>query len=265
MIQEDVNIVSNINIAPGYFKMSLECDPAFSSATPGQFITLHSRKQLNPLLRRPFSIHRLRKTDQGTQGIEILYKVVGKYTEGLACMKPGETVSLLGPLGNGFRIKDGMNRIYLAAGGIGVAPIVFLADFLIRKQIKMSSLKMFLGGRSQHDLLCQNDFRDMGIKTDLATDDGSIGKKGMVTRLLEDAVSEDLPDLICACGPMPMLKAVADITEKHGIDCQISIETIMACGMGACLGCAVQMKQNPDTYDHVCIDGPVFDVNRLDF
>lgn len=265
MVQEDVKIISNINISPGYFKMGLECDPSFSSAVPGQFITLHTEKQMEPLLRRPFSIHRLHSLKNSAQHIEILYKVVGRHTETLSQMRPGGTVSLLGPLGNGFRIKDGMKRIYMVAGGIGVAPIVFLMDFLTKKQINPFLLRMFLGGKSEHDLLCQDNFNNAGIKTEIATDDGSIGRKGLVTRLLEEAVPTGRPDLICACGPMPMLKAVADIAEKYGIPCQISIETIMACGMGACLGCAVKNTANTDRYDHVCIDGPVFDAHRLDF
>ncbi len=264
MIQENSEIRWNTKVGTDCFKMGLDCSKDFSDAMPGQFVTIHTMNHLDPLLRRPFSIHQLIMENSSFKGIEILYKVVGKYTEKFSSMKPGDHINLLGPLGNSFRVPGNMKRIFMVAGGIGVAPMVFLATHLKEKWTNPLSLQMFLGGRSKHDLLCQDDFLNLGINIEISTDDGSAGQKGLVTRLLEDAVSANPPDLICACGPMPMLKAVVDIAKTNNIDCQISIETIMACGMGACLGCAVEGKDTSDHYRHVCIDGPVFDGGQID-
>jgi len=122
---------------------------------------------------------------------------------------------------------------------------------------------VFLGGRSKDDLLCSDDFLHMGMKIHITTDDGSVGNRCFVTHPLEIALEKNLPDIIYACGPLEMLKCVAGISEKHTVPCQISIETIMACGMGACLGCAVERKETSVSYMHVCLDGPVFDVRCI--
>ncbi len=243
--------------------MGLGCSNNFSVAMPGQFVTIHTMNHMDPLLRRPFSIHRLIKENSQFKGIEILYKVVGKHTEKFSFLKPGDNINILGPLGNGFRVPGKMKRIFMVAGGIGVAPMVFLAICLKEKWTDTSFLSVFLGGRSEDDLLCLDNFQNLGINIEISTDDGSAGQKSLVTHLLENAVSANPPDLICACGPMPMLKAVVEIADKNRIDCQISIETIMACGMGACLGCAVEGKNITDKYHHACIDGPVFNGDQL--
>jgi dihydroorotate dehydrogenase electron transfer subunit len=153
--------------------------------------------------------------------------------------------------------------VFIVAGGIGVAPIPFLISHLLDKSIDRSQCKVFIGGKSKVDLLCSDDFDSLGISVRTTTDDGSFGDQCLVTDPVEIEISDSKPDVIYACGPMQMLSCIVGIAEKHGIECQVSIETMMACGMGACLGCAVESRKDPDRYLHACSDGPVFDANTL--
>jgi dihydroorotate dehydrogenase electron transfer subunit len=153
--------------------------------------------------------------------------------------------------------------VYIAAGGIGVAPMVFLGSFLEKKGIKKDNMILYLGGRSQTDLLCKEEFHRQGITVTITTDDGSEGEACLLTDPLENAVRKQRPDIIYACGPKGMLKCVAGIATTYGVACQLSIETLMACGVGACLGCAVASQKNSSQYLHACLDGPIFDVDAL--
>jgi len=216
------------------------------------------------LLRRPFSIHACIKTDKSVESIEILYRVVGGKTRKLSELKKGDTVNLQGPLGSNFKIADPDSRIFLVAGGVGTAPILFLASTLKTNHENFRECEVFIGGSSADDLLCVEDFSKLGIAVHLTTDDGSIGRRGMVTDILEDSILKSRPDLICACGPEPMLKTVSRIAESRGVECQISVETYMACGMGACLGCAVTKRDEEELYLHACLDGPVFNADRIE-
>jgi dihydroorotate dehydrogenase electron transfer subunit len=216
-----------------------------------------------PLLRRPFSIHNLIVSDGAVEGLELLYKVVGRGTAGLALQRPGDAVDLFGPLGTGFLIPRGAKRLYLAGGGIGVAPLVFLASELNRRDAGLADCRAFVGGRTQADLLCLGDFARFGISVITTTDDGSAGDQCLVTHPLEIAVAQSAPDFIAACGPMAMLACIIGIAEKYAVPCQVSIETMMGCGMGACLGCAVEGRDSRDRYLHACLDGPVFDADLL--
>lgn len=215
------------------------------------------------LLRRPFSIHRPVVRDGVTVGIELLYKVVGNGTRLLSTVAAGAVLDILGPIGNGFTIPKAPRTVYLVGGGIGVPPLVFLASELVESGMDMASSIMFLGGRSKEDLLCIDDFEDMGIEVRTTTDDGSAGDQCLVTHPLELAVAATPPDMIYACGPLPMLSCIAGISEKYRIECQISIESMMACGLGACLGCAVEKREDSGSYWHVCKDGPVFNASQL--
>ncbi|RJQ70696.1 MAG: dihydroorotate dehydrogenase electron transfer subunit, partial [Desulfobacteraceae bacterium] len=159
-------------------------------------------------------------------------------------------------------VPDGVQNIYLAAGGMGVAPIRFLAVQLRDRGIQTAGARLFLGGRSQDDLLCRDDFQSLGIAVTATTDDGSAGRQCLITDPLSEAIAEKKPDVVFACGPHGMLQCIADIARRHQVACQVSLETMMACGMGACLGCAVP-KTGEAGYHHVCVDGPVFDVQSV--
>ena len=261
--QQNSKVLWNDFIAPSCYRIGLRTSDIFLAAVPGQFIMLHIGDRMTPLLRRPFSIHQLIQRDGVFQGIELLYKVVGTGTQKLARLHPGDQIDLLGPMGNGFSIAAHMKRVLIVAGGIGVAPMPFLASRLLDKSTDRSQCKVFIGGRSKNDLLCSEDFSKLGLTVCTTTDDGSTGDQCLVTDPVEIEISGSKPDIIYACGPMPMLSCVVGIAEKHGIDCQVSIETMMACGMGACLGCAVESRKAPDRYLHACLNGPVFDANAL--
>ena len=263
MKQQIVQVLWNKRLTPSCYKIGLRTSDSFLAAIPGQFIMLRLGDQITPLLRRPFSIHQLIHRDGIFQGIELLYKVVGTGTQKLSQLNSGDQIDILGPLGNGFSLAGHVKRAFIVAGGIGVAPMPFLVSHLLDKSIDRSHCRVFIGGKSKNDLLCSEDFSKLGISVCTTTDDGSFGDQCLVTDPVEIEISGSKPDVIYACGPMPMLSCIVGIAEKHGIDCQVSIETMMACGMGACLGCAVESRKEPDRYLHACLNGPVFDANAL--
>ncbi|MEE8400056.1 MAG: dihydroorotate dehydrogenase electron transfer subunit [Desulfobacterales bacterium] len=265
MKQETVTVLGNEHLGNGYFRIGLDCSQAYRIAGPGQFVMVHLMDSDAPLLRRPFSIHRQIIDHDRLGGIELLYKVVGNCTEKISRLERGDRLDLLGPLGSGFRISKAHSRIHLVSGGIGVAPMAFLAMSLLEAGIESSACKVFLGGRTQDDVLCREIFSDLGMVLSISTDDGSAGNAGLVTDPLEVAVKAEKPDMIYACGPMGMLGSVADIAESFSVSCQVSVETVMACGMGACLGCAVERRGGQDAFLHACVDGPVFDAALLEY
>jgi dihydroorotate dehydrogenase electron transfer subunit len=263
MIQEKLKILWNEKVGSGYYRIGIRCREGFSMANPGQFIMLRLSDQIEPLLRRPFSIHRLIMENGLTEGIEVLFKVVGKGTSQLSLRKEGEFLDVLGPLGTAFSLPSSPQLIYIIAGGIGVAPLVFLASQLVKNGGDPSRCIVFIGGRSKDDLLCMDDFMQLGINVHTTTDDGSAGDQCLVTHPVEIAMQDARPDIVYACGPIEMLHCVLGITEKYTVPCQVSIETMMACGIGACLGCAVEGRKGSGKYLHACRDGPVFDAYTI--
>jgi dihydroorotate dehydrogenase electron transfer subunit len=262
MIQEKAEVMANTTVAPGYYVMTLRCGAPFGDSQPGQFVMLSVGQGAAPLLRRPFSIHRLVLEEAGTVALTVLYKVVGEGTGHMAGLVAGAMVDILGPLGKGFVIRDNYRRVFLAAGGIGVAPMVFLLETLHRQPQKIQC-DVFLGGRTHGDLLCRETLERLAHRTVYTTDDGSEGAQCFLTTPLEEAVQQRPPDAIMACGPKDMLICTAGIAERMRVPCQLSVESAMACGMGACLGCAVAAADEQGRYHHVCKDGPVFDALRV--
>jgi dihydroorotate dehydrogenase electron transfer subunit len=263
MFQQHVKVLYNHQIGPTYYKIGLAGSDYYATAKAGQFIMVQVARQSQPLLRRPFSIHNLIIANGAAEGLEVLYKVVGPATATLARQQPGDRIDILGPLGSGFLIPRQTRCLYLVAGGIGVAPLVFLVSQLARRQFDFSKCRAFIGGRTKEDLLCRSDFEQLGISVLTTTDDGSTGDQCLVTHPVEDALAQIRPDMVVACGPSEMLACLIGITRKYEIPCQVSIETMMACGMGACLGCAVEGADRSDRYLHACLDGPVFDATEL--
>ncbi len=257
--QEIAKVIWNKPESHSYYRIRLACSDIYENALPGQFVTLHLPGNLTPLLRRPFSIHRLIKENGHVIGMEILYKVVGGFTEKLTRSAAGDPIDLLGPIGNGFTVSKKFQTVALIGGGIGIAPLISLADGLIEAGVSLSNSIACLGGRTSDDILCKNIFQSFDMTVRTTTDDGSEGEQALVTQPFEEWITSNRPDMIYACGPMPMLRAVADIANRNELPCEISIETIMACGLGACLGCAVNKNETTGKYQHVCIDGPVFD------
>lgn len=258
IFQKEVEILRHVEVKPGYFRMGLAFPDVAQIARPGQFVMVKVPGPRSPLLRRPFSVHkRLRDGDQ-VSGFELLYKVVGKGTAAMSEMAAGDIIDILGPLGNGFANEGDMQHVFLVAGGIGIAPLYYLVIDLIEKG--MAEPTVFLGGCSANDILCKEDIEALGAEVRVTTEDCSLGDEGFVTLLVEKALeSEKKPDMIYACGPQAMLKRLGDIAANFNVPCQVSLETVMACGFGVCLGCAVEKADNTGTYFHACTDGPVFD------
>lgn len=255
-------ILWNKNIGSSYFKIGLDCPDCYEDAKPGQFIMMRIGRQFDPLLGRPFSIHRKLYDDGKVKGIEVLYKIAGKGTSMLANLKKNEIVGILGPLGNGFKAPEFAETVFIVSGGVGIAPLFFLILYLEKLNFDMSKFIFFSGAKSKEDLLCMEDLSQKGLKVNIATDDGTCGEKGMVTEILEKSLKTNQPGIVYACGPLPMLKTISLLSEKYGFKAQVSLETNMACGIGACLGCAVETGDK-DKYAHVCKDGPVFDLNDI--
>lgn len=248
-------VLSNREIKPKYFSIEIKSPSISKNAKAGQFVTIRCGEATAPLLRRPFSFHRINGSS-----FEVLYEVLGRGTNILASKKPGEKIDILGPLGNGFSASKSNSKSILVAGGIGVAPLLALAQALVKS--KKNQIHAIIGARDRKRLLCSEDFNELGIKPIIATDDGSYGKKGFASDVLDEMlkkVGADLPTIF-ACGPEPMLREIAHIVRKRGMECYASLEENIACGVGACLGCAVKTKSG---YKLVCKDGPVFNLNEI--
>ncbi|MBM3247816.1 MAG: dihydroorotate dehydrogenase electron transfer subunit [Candidatus Omnitrophica bacterium] len=261
MFQIKAKVIKNIEVMPDYYKMVLDAPSIAKSAKPGQFVNVLVGDKFEPLLRRPFSIHRISNQKPVTSNqIEILYAVVGNGSEILSQKKSGAYLDVMGPLGNGFSMLDTKYSI-LVAGGMGIAPLLFLAE-TTRVQYPASRIQILIGARTKNQILCEKEFKDLSCEVKIATDDGSFGFRGLVTELLKKLLRtiDRRPSTIFACGPKPMLKEVTSISKRYNIAAQVSLEEHMACGIGACFGCVVNTKHG---YKRVCKEGPVFDAKEV--
>lgn len=261
-------VISNMKIGPSYYRMAVDIGAVLRIVKPGQFFSIRCSDGLNPLLRRPFSVHRVR--GQKRESVEFLYKVIGEGTTFLSRKKKGDILDIIGPLGNGFDLKlstiDYRLSIILVAGGMGVAPLFSLAEVIVQStKYKVQSTRHFIliGAKTKGELLCEKDFKKLGFKVLVATEDGSKGKKCLATDLLKGLLlTTDNRQLITiyACGPNHMLKEIARIVKTRRIDAFGSFEEHMACGVGSCYGCVIKTR---DGYKRVCKDGPIFNLEEI--
>jgi dihydroorotate dehydrogenase electron transfer subunit len=220
-----------------------------------------------PLLGRPFSVYDFYH-DKKALALELLYRVVGQGTRIFSLLPQGEKLEILGPLGRGFKIDGRRRKLILIAGGMGVAPLSFLASYVRRRGAGSSfEIVSYVGARTASYLAGLDKLETMCSKTFISTDDGSLGYHGKVIELFEDHLKTchgDMP-AVYTCGPYPMIRQLADILRGCSGFCQVSMEERMACGIGACLGCAIPIrnKDNRQLYKRVCKDGPVFDIRDL--
>jgi len=246
------------------FLLSFESPYLAKVSMPGQF--LHLRVNSSELiLRRPLSIH---KTDKGK--IYLLFRVRGKGTEALSCYKKGESVDVVGPLGRGFDYLPSTQcpapSTILIAGGMGAAPLLFLAQTIHKQQTTNYKPQriVLLGVKTKDEVVCENEFKKLGCKVLIATEDGSRGFKGQVTDLLRNVLGTRCSVLgtnIYACGPKDMFLEISKILRKRpGVNCQVSFEQFMGCGIGVCRACVIKTKQG---YARVCKDGPVFNIKDV--
>ena len=247
-------IVSMEQLTAAAWSMVIDCPEIAAKAVPGQFVNLLPEGSFT--LRRPISICGIDRT-AGT--LRIVFEVRGKGTKALSELKAGDTVNMLAPLGHGFTLLPADSRVILIGGGIGTPPILPLAQHYGENAVAIT------GFRNADAVILQQDLALTGAKTVLCTDDGSAGRFGLVTLPLEEEIKAEKPAAVCACGPLPMLKATAALCEAYGIPCQVSLEERMGCGIGACLVCACRTtdKNGDEQYLHVCKNGPVFDAKEV--
>jgi dihydroorotate dehydrogenase electron transfer subunit len=228
---------------------------------PGQFVMLspgaRSRaERFDPLLPRPMAVFRAAPMDGGAD-VEVLYKVTGRGTQLLAEARVRERVGVVGPLGQPFPLPSRRQRAVLVGGGTGVASLFELAARVSRS----TRVEVLLGARRIEDVMGLRDFQELGVNVSVSTEDGSSGRRGLVTELLENALSRAEASIVYACGPTAMMQRCAELCAARGQRCLVSLENTMACGFGVCLGCAVPRATGGTTL--VCCDGPIFDAGAI--
>lgn len=266
MYNKKIKVIDKIEVGPAYDKMTLKDLEISKEAKPGQFIHVRVSENFHPLLRRPFSIHKISKENQY---IEILFNIVGKGTLLLSRMKKDEYIDVIGPLGRGYWLEEGTKEAVLVAGGIGIAPLFALAEKLIKEDMPSSNITVLQGAETKNFLVGVNELKNLGITVEVATKDGSAGYNGLVSVLLENYLfsGKISPNVqIFSCGPLPMLKVISKIAHKYNLSCQVSLEEKMGCGIGACLGCVIKVREKGSSaqdYERVCVNGPVFDAKEI--
>jgi dihydroorotate dehydrogenase electron transfer subunit len=260
-----LRVESNRPLGASYFLLAAAAASDLPVWEAGQFAMIALGGRADPLLRRPFSIYNLPAAGRPPRSVEVLYKILGRGTALLAAARPGDELAFLLPLGRGFapRRRPG-DQLLLVAGGVGIASLHPLAAAEARAG--RSPLLLF-GCRTAAEAPAAGPTRDLGVETLLSTDDGTAGRRGLVTDLLDRTLVErgGSGRIICACGPTPMMKATAEVARRHGVPCWLSLESAMACGFGVCVGCVVGVRGRDGgvRYVRTCIEGPVMDAAEM--
>ena len=259
------DVMANTRLSPDYNVLALNAPELARAALPGQFVMVKTQPGMDPLLRRPFSIfERLEDASGAIIGVSLLNKRVGVGTTHLFSARPGDTVGLLGPLGRPFVPVDPPAEAWMVAGGVGLAPFSTLAAAL---RARGTTMHLFYGARSARDLHYAEAFERQGAILHLSTEDGSRGDRGRITEPLAralKAVPAGANVTIYACGPTPMMRAVADLGEAAGRPVFVSLEPAMGCGMGGCYSCVVPVRKGQGRqFVRACLEGPVFDAHAL--
>lgn len=251
MHTEKCPVASNEEISCGIYEIIIKCPSIADSAKPGQFLHVKAGNGMEPLLRRPISINRIDR-ENGT--ITFIYQVVGRGTALISRVEAGEYLDVLGPLGNPFPLRNS-KKCAVVGGGIGTAPLLELA-------VQLQDCDAYLGFRSEPYKI--EEFRKHCNEVNIATEDGSTGYKGFVTEIL----ARNLKNYACVytCGPAKMMKIVKDMCKAENIECYVSVEERMGCGVGACLVCACKTvnEKGESHYKKACVDGPVFNAEEVE-
>ena len=253
-IQNLFKVVSNEKLCPRFYLLKIAAPSIVKQIKPGQFIHIRVSDGLEPFFRRPFSVYRALKY------VEILYEPIGEGTKVLAAKKKGDRLDILGPLGMPFTLPSKETKqVVMIAGGIGVAPFLILSDVLKNKGY---DLVLLYGGRTKGHVYPMREFKQNGCKVFVATDDGGAGVKGKVSRLFSKINLDPETTFLYTCGPHAMMAVVQEFARRHHLKGEAACEELMACALGACLGCSIQTKSG---YKTVCCDGPVFDLEEVVF
>jgi dihydroorotate dehydrogenase electron transfer subunit len=273
-VDVEARVISNTRLSPDYNVIALDAPDIASAAAPGQFVMVKLGHGSAPLLRRPFSVFEVLRTDEHLTGLTLLSKRVGATTDMLFEAVEGDVISCLGPLGRPFELVDPPTEAWVVAGGVGLAPFATLVEALRERSV---TLTLFYGARSDQELFYLDWFQRRGVRLVLATEDGSAGDAGRVTIPLErelraavgKAPAADEPSatfsardiMVYACGPEPMLEAVAHLATQYSRPSQVSVERVMGCGLGGCYSCVIPIRDDRggQRYVRSCIGGPVFD------
>jgi len=260
-------ILINEEIQKEFFLMKVKLAYSFDDPLPGQFIMIRIAGLNDPFLSRPVSIYSFSR-GKNYCSIELLYRVVGKGTQIMAGLIKSSQVEIHGPLGGSFEIPTDKKQIIFIAGGIGIAPLSLLAEQLYRNGSSSKELMSFyLGAQTADAIVGLDKLQKLCYNIQICTDDGSLGRKGLVTEAFQKDMKkyQAANSMIYTCGPKAMVKALSKILNDSKFQCQASLEEKMACGTGACVGCAIAIKDNKSnlTYKRVCVDGPVFDIGQI--
>jgi len=262
MREIEATVLSNEPVGRDFHRIELLCPDMTGDVQPGQFVTVRGDWGSNPLLRRPFSVA---DCDAGESLLVLLVKRVGPATELLSALVAGDALSVTGPMGHGFDLSvvagaapTSPGRLYIVAGGCGIAPLPLVVR--CAKAMGVLDVVLLYGAAGARDCDVADWAASLVHRISIATEDGSRGVKGLVTDLLAEELAGGDDALVCACGPTPMLRAVAAMALEAGIPCQVSIEAHMACGIGVCNGCVIPVASPTGrAYKKCCTDGPVFD------
>lgn len=271
-------VVENVAIARDTYRVRLACPEIARRIVPGQFVMVRLPGVDDPLLGRPLALYDTWLDDSGTPaGIDVVYLVVGRMTRRLARVRSGDALEIWGPLGNGFPPAT-CEHLVMVAGGIGQTPFLALGREALggrpygspaRTRPRVNRVTLCYGVRTAELLAGADDFRGAGIDLRVASDDGSVGRPGLVTALLAEALDEigGADVRLACCGPEPMMEAVAKIANERGVPCDASLETPMACGIGICFSCVAKVRQSDGTWDYkrTCVEGPIFDAQKIEW
>jgi dihydroorotate dehydrogenase electron transfer subunit len=258
-------VISNVHLSSEYNVLALAAPEVACDALPGQFVMVKSSGRQNPLLRRPFSVFEILRESGRVIGLSLLSKRIGTSTSLLFDAQPGDRISCFGPLGQPFTPVDPPVEAWMVAGGVGLAPFATLAQTLTQRG---TAATLYYGGRRASDLYHLDLFEQLGVRLVLATEDGSRGTHGRITVPLErDLRARTRQAVLYACGPEPMLAAVARLAAASGQPLQVSVERVMGCGLGGCYSCVIPVRHGAGRSHFVrsCLAGPVFDGAEIDW
>ncbi len=248
---EDFTVTEKKSLGNDLFTLELSGKNSLSELMPGQFVQVKIEGSPETFLRRPFSIH---DVDYAKNTLKLLIQIAGKGTEALSRLSRGDNLNIIYPLGNSFTLPSENTRILLAGGGCGAAPLLFLGKYL---KSNGCSPDILMGFRDSSRIIEYEDYRRIG-EVYITTEDGLKGEKGFVTD--HSVLSEKRYDRIYCCGPDSMMRAMAAYCKKNNVECEVSLENLMACGFGVCLCCITETVKGKL---RTCIDGPVFNINDL--